>query len=311
MGTCYICGKEHVDYRRTVFVGNSSRVNFSSRGRVSHSVSSYYGQRTVCAKCALNVDYKNKKQNIVGSIFLGIFLTIGIILLLFGYLNIEFLFSDNKTSIDCGWFFSILGIIIFVFSQKITNENAEKWFKNNSANYVDYIDFQREEQQKKLQELQRLEVEKQNELRRLEQQRLIEAQQKEDDIKSKIAVILKSFQERMIAEIENLNVRVKLMNKSYHLETAQDCELAIKDCEQSLKMLENYKKDINKFCNDCKKQCETLVGGKIKASEYTGGLNETQIGFINMIDRVIVQLKDAENNILKEEVKIQNTKEAP
>ena len=62
MGTCYICGKEHVDYRRTVHTGNSYRTGISSRGRVHTSVASHSGVRTVCASCALSIDYNAKKN---------------------------------------------------------------------------------------------------------------------------------------------------------------------------------------------------------------------------------------------------------
>lgn len=107
MAKCYICGKNYAEYRRTVSTGSSNRVYYSKRGMAS-SVSSNYGTRSVCASCALSIDYNNKKQS-VGFIF---FLSCGF-LCIFGF--IFGLVCSPTPSILCSCFLgTVINIVIAV-----------------------------------------------------------------------------------------------------------------------------------------------------------------------------------------------------
>jgi len=41
MATCYICGKSHAEYRRSVYTGNSNRIGVSTRGNVHTSTDEF------------------------------------------------------------------------------------------------------------------------------------------------------------------------------------------------------------------------------------------------------------------------------
>ena len=137
MGTCYICGKQHVNYRREVNVGNSIRNSFSSKGRSSTSIGSYYGKRTVCAKCALDIDYSNQmKMNIY--LGMGIFGIIVIFILpIIGIMNENFI-----NMCICSALILIPSVILIDKGQKKAKKKADIWYQENKDKYIDEIDIQ-------------------------------------------------------------------------------------------------------------------------------------------------------------------------
>ena len=83
MANCYICGASEACYRREVYTGRSSGWGFGKR--ITSSVRSYYGVRSVCAECAKGIDSRNK----IGCV---VFLIIGVVVY-FGYCS-----KDSSTS---------------------------------------------------------------------------------------------------------------------------------------------------------------------------------------------------------------------
>lgn len=67
---CYICG-QHIPrnqgYRRYVNTGRSTGVSFGKR--ITPSVRSYEGVRTLCLYCAKNHDEQSRKSKIISWIF--------------------------------------------------------------------------------------------------------------------------------------------------------------------------------------------------------------------------------------------------
>lgn len=118
MGTCYICGKPHVNYRRTVTVGNSTRYSISSKGRSSTSYGLYYGTRTVCAKCALDIDYSNQKNkiNIYSGISIAGFLVVFILPFIGMFLDLDS-WKHTYTKIMCIYSAIVLILAIIFFSK--------------------------------------------------------------------------------------------------------------------------------------------------------------------------------------------------
>ena len=134
MATCYICGKSHAEYRRTVQTGNSNRMGVSSRGRTSTSTTVHYGVRSVCAKCALNIDYKNKKNKGAWGFVLGAFL--------FG-LSIFICFVHGEY-FNLGIFGVALGISFCIVPYYISCKKADIWYKENCDKYFDEYDLRQQ-----------------------------------------------------------------------------------------------------------------------------------------------------------------------
>lgn len=64
MASCYVCGCSGADYRRTVSTGYSVGSWISKRSYGSGS-RRYYGLRTVCERCAADIDKSNIIQTVV------------------------------------------------------------------------------------------------------------------------------------------------------------------------------------------------------------------------------------------------------
>jgi len=137
MATCYICGKSHAEYRRSVHVGNSYRTGFSFRGRVSSSTTSHYGVRSVCASCALSIDYNNRKNSGnwgwgIGGALIGISILILFVNVAIGFCGIS------------------LGVLIGYLASSHAHKAADEWYQANSNNYVDIYDLQQKEKVQQL-----------------------------------------------------------------------------------------------------------------------------------------------------------------
>jgi len=77
MASCYICGQNGSNYRRTVITGYSTG---SYHGKTtSHSSRTYYGIRTLCENCAFNHD----KRKIVKGIILRWVIVIILVIFIF------------------------------------------------------------------------------------------------------------------------------------------------------------------------------------------------------------------------------------
>lgn len=130
MANCYICGKSPATYRRTVVTGTSHRTSYSSRGTNWNSSSIRQGFRSVCAQCALNIDYNNKKS---GGLFLSVFMG-GLMILpaIFYVIGYNF-FHFSSTQI---WGIAFTGIATCIIGIIITNNNANKWREENRNKYL-------------------------------------------------------------------------------------------------------------------------------------------------------------------------------
>jgi len=130
MATCYICGRSPALYRRNVVTGTSHRMTTSSRGTNWNSTSVRQGVRSVCAECALNIDFNNKRGGgIFLSIFLGGLLLIPSILYLAG---VNFLHLSGS---QIGGL-TVTGLLICVIGSIIANNNAKKWKEENIGKYL-------------------------------------------------------------------------------------------------------------------------------------------------------------------------------
>ena len=135
MATCYLCGKSHAEYRRQVKTGNSYRTGITSRGRTSFSTQSHYGPRCVCAECALQIDYNNKKQSAGAFVFN-----------MFGGLSLAGFFFFLMIFGTKGLPICIITSIVCFVSARICKKNKEaeavRWYEANKGQYVDRIDVQ-------------------------------------------------------------------------------------------------------------------------------------------------------------------------
>jgi hypothetical protein len=80
MGSCYICGAyvaPHEAYRRRVQTGNS--LGFSFGKRVTPSVRTYFGLRTLCAGCAMALDKRARAEKVVWVVLTAVIVSIWIL----------------------------------------------------------------------------------------------------------------------------------------------------------------------------------------------------------------------------------------
>lgn len=130
MATCYICGKSHAEYRRNVSTGTSNRVYYGKRG-ISTSTSSNYGTRSVCASCALNIDYNNRKQSFGFGFFLGLGILSGIGLI-FGLMA-----SASGGFLGFTFISATVSIVLAIVCKNSKEKAADEWYAANKGQYVD------------------------------------------------------------------------------------------------------------------------------------------------------------------------------
>lgn len=73
MANCYLCGQRNADYRRTVNTGSSVGTYYGKRS-TSTSTRKYYGLRSLCDKCASEVDLGRAKSRLISAIIITIIL---------------------------------------------------------------------------------------------------------------------------------------------------------------------------------------------------------------------------------------------
>ena len=123
MATCYICGKSHATYRRSVKTGTSYSSTYSSRGTNWNTSSVRYGVRSVCASCAYRIDYNNiRSTGLARSFLFGI---LGIAPTIIRAIEIHNKGDSNISNTIAGISFVIGAIICFICFIRTSN-NLDK-----------------------------------------------------------------------------------------------------------------------------------------------------------------------------------------
>lgn len=292
MGTCYLCGKQHVDYRRTVHTGRSNRIGYSSRGTMHTSNSNSYGLRTVCASCALSIDYQNKKN--AGDWSIGL----ASIIVAISF----FVFLSNKLPGIVGF---IIGGLTFYIPKKIATNNAEAWYSLNKDEYVDEVDVanqQREQISQQIEEVKQKTIEAQEKL----------AQMVKIEESATLQKMSKTFAERLMKEKELLDTKIKVFERRFNTitiksldqvkELNKDLELQESDCEKT-------DKKIKKFCDDYIKQVKSITKTKELVTESINNIEKVKAAFSDNLNQFITYIKNTENQILKATLDISENKE--
>lgn len=288
MGTCYICGKQHVDYRRNVEVGQSLHQSVSSKGTIRTSGGSYYGTRTVCAKCALDIDYKRKKSapnafSVFGRIILFILILIFCVFFVLEEETKSFILKISTPLL-------IISIISLVKGIKQSRRIADEWYQKNKDEYIDDIDIAYQEQQKRLEEK-----------HRIEEQKVAEYNSRLQNLNKQLQESSSVFNERLNQEIAVINNKVELANQKFHC--VEETEDELKECLKELENLENEMqkslKSVNKICDDYVKQCKSLVWDKKLLPPITENIEANRAQKINYLNSLISSVKEHENKFLK------------
>lgn len=293
MGTCYICGKPHVNYRRTVTVGNSTRYSISSKGRSSTSYGLYYGTRTVCAKCALDIDYSYQKSkiNIYSGISIAGFLVVFILPFIGMLLDTDpWEHTYIKIMCVCSAIVLILAIIFLVKGIKEAKKRADLWFQENKNQYVDEIDIQIMKQQKLLEER-----------KQIENQKISEYNSRLEHLEQQLQESSSIFNERLNQEISVITNKQELLNTQLHSveETEEKLSAAIKILEDFEKEVQKNLKTVNNLCDDYIKQCKSLVWDKKLLPPILENIEANRAHKINYLNALISSIKENENNALK------------
>lgn len=289
MGTCYICGKEHVDYRRTVHTGNSYRTGISSRGRVHTSVASHTGVRTVCARCAFNMDYAVKKaEGAWGPV-------LGVLLILFSLILLIFSVFLGITGIAGG-------ILLCIFPRKKGKENAELWYRANVDKYVDEVDIRNQMYQLQIEEAQNEKRRAQEEKYRIEQKQIAED-------KLQIKELGQIFTERLNQEKDLLITKVQVYNKKFQrisITTPDEIKALVKELEEQENDCEKTLKKINKTCDDYIKQCKNSLSNKQIIEKSVKNIEQIRNILLNLVNTFVSGIKNTENQILRASLEISN-----
>lgn len=292
MGTCYICGKEHVDYRRTVHTGNSYRTGISSRGRVHTSVASHSGVRTVCASCALSIDYNAKKNAGAWGPVFGVSL---IVLSLFILLFSRFF----------GFTGLISGILLCIFPSRNAKKNAEIWYKTHFNQYVDEIDIRAKQYQLKVEEAQ-------NERRRIQEEQYRNEQKKLLEDKIQIKDLGKIFSERLNQEKDLLITKVQVYNKKFKkisIVSSDEVKRLVKELEDQENDCDKTLKKINKLCDDYIKQCKNSLSNKVLIENSVKNIEQIRNVLLNLINAFVSGIKNTENQVLRASLEISGDKD--
>lgn len=282
MATCYICGKSHAEYRRTVPIGSSYRTSYSSRGRNYNSSSVQYGRRSVCARCAFNIDYNNKRSaGIILSVFLGgLLIAIGIVCGII--LEYKITYNQGISCIFFGLLISILGIVLAQWK-------ANKWKEENEGKYIDSYEII---QQEKLQKS----IERENK----KKQQFIEKQQA-------LANILDAFKDDMQAEVSFLSSKANAFSKEHEAcndDTIEQIDVIIEDIRAFANETKTeYKKVENKYSQLVKQITE--LGFENDDNNYIQIAANVKNSIIDtVIKSLLNQCTEQENRMLQEKVKL-------
>lgn len=303
MATCYICGKSHAEYRRTVNTGTSNRAGVTSRGRSSYSTTVHYGMRTVCANCALNIDYNNKKQ----SAGFAACLSLGIIGFFCVSCDMFVHFLPNKGSITLTLGSAVLFIVAIVCKSQKKKE-ADKWYEKNKNNYIDSADIraERELKLKRAKEIQKQIKQLEAEKSALEKQKVV-SQQVED--------MGNVFSEILTSEFNILETKKNMFN-----ETFGDIEVnTVEECNEILRQLKDYEKDlnatetkVNKICDIYIKQCRALYPSASENDFENAklGIEKSRTMLLNYINAFMTTgVRNGENQILQAIIELQKSEE--
>lgn len=277
MASCYICGKEHVTYRRRVPTGTSYRSGYSSRGRRSYSTTDSYGLRTVCAQCALNIDYRAQKNKGHGVEFATAIICICIFLMIFGIMSFTVGLCTCAGSV-------IIGIML----QSNAKRNAETWYAKNAADYVDAVDVQ-----------QRASVAMAEAVAEQKRRAI-------DETRTQINAIHKTFSERIATEVSGLEAKVALMAKPLEnlvLHSVDECDKTLDVLKVDNEEIDKFKKGASALFDDYEKQIKGLITDKTALASYLTEVEKARASYVDMINKVVTQLKDGENQVLR--VKLQ------
>ena len=271
MATCYICGKSHAEYRRTVQTGNSNRVGVSSRGRMSTFTTAHYGVRTVCAKCALEIDYKNKKNAGAWGIVLGVFVGVGAI-------GIMIILPEYQIM-------GIIGIIASVLLGYLPTSSAHKkaavWYSENSDKYIDSYDL---DQQIKLQQKNLKQVENRNRKRDMFQE------------------MGNAFGARIEQELKLLYSKADLLKATFNDKTINTVEESDKILETVKKLESETKlqgKELQNLCNETIKNLKKFDFDQKFLDDFILSVEEVRVQASNAINEFINEIKSAENQLIQ------------
>ncbi len=287
MGTCYICGKQHVDYRRTVYTGNSYRTGISSRGSIHSSVASHTGVRTVCARCAFNIDYEAHKSEgawgpILGVLLIFISLVLLIINSVLGVVGI------------------IGGVLLCIFPRKKGKENAQLWYNQNVDKYVDEVDLKAQQYQLQVEQAQIEQKRKREEQYQNEQRKILED-------KIQIKELGKIFTERLTQEKDLLITKVQVYNKKFQkieILNSDEIKKLIKELEDQEVDCEKTLKKINKICDDYIKQCRNSLSNKSVIEESIKNIEQIRNILLNLVNQFVSGIKNTENHVLRASLEI-------
>ena len=273
MATCYICGKSHAEYRRSVHVGNSNRVGITSRGRINSSTTAHYGVRSVCAKCALDIDYHKRKDAGNWGIGVGAFFVIFAIPM----------FTPAPAVAACSL---ILGVILLIAPYSIAHSNAEDWYKENSEKYVDSYDLER---QIKL---------------NYQTAKQIENQTKQKDTFQEMA---NAFGARIEQEMKLIDSKAGLLNALFDNKTVN----SIEECDKILATLKSLEtegkaqhKELQTFCNDYIKQIKQFDFDKKFIEDFISTIEKVKMKSLNAVNEFINEIKAGENQLLQAKINI-------
>lgn len=283
MANCYICGKPNVNYKRNVHTGNSYRTTLSMRGNAYLSQSAHYGTRTVCAKCALNIDRKMNSNP--HWIFILLLVLIGLSPSIFAFLPgfISNFPLKGLIPIGIGWF--CVGILVFIAAKIDGKQRGERWYASNKNRYVDEVDIR-----------QVLDKTKQDKVAFEEGEKLTEIQQS-----------ILSILELLSQEKNLLETKVKYINTNY--ESLNLCTVA--DCDKILAELKQYEADAIESKKSTLAQAESFIkqakGFTLKSELLDYALkpvNDSMLVYSNMVAQFSAGIRTAENQILQVKMKI-------
>lgn len=268
MATCYICGKSHAEYRRSVYTGNSNRIGVSTRGNVHTSTTAHYGIRCVCAKCALDIDYNNKRNAGTWGIVLGSIL---------GAISVFALFINPGVGIAG----LALSLCIGVVPVQNAHEKAKKWYEENNHNYIDSYDLKQEIEQNQ------------------KNIKIIEQQNKHKD---EFQALGKTFGNRIQQEMGILAAKGDLLNATFNnkvVHTVEECDNILKTLKTLESEVNTQTKELQALCNDYIKQCKKFDFGNEFMDNFLTSVEGVRSQCTNAINEFMNQLKLGEAQLLQ------------
>lgn len=293
MGTCYICGKQRVNYRRTVQTG--SRYGYSSRGTAYTSTSQ--GMRTVCASCALDIDFKNKRHAMNAKKAVGI-VVLALCAVFAPIIFIEMFATDGIFPRYTAYFKIIMtastvlaliaGIVFIVLGVKSAHKKADVWYLQNKEKYID------DAYAKKAAMLE-------------QSTKAVEQKNKTDEIIAPMRQAASIILNRVSQEMEILNAKANFINANYgtlNLATEQDCDNVLNDLKKYEIEMVKSKEDVSKLCNEYITQCKKYDVPQEIINDFTENVTKAEAMYANIANTFINQLKEGENQILQSKINI-------